>query len=570
MNTTWRTTVKLGLLTGVIALFVALTGMVLSLSQRPVVGKLSLGHVVYMLVFAAMGYITASRSPWREERPALVIVQGLIVGGLGGLLLSLLPIVGRSVDLSFIFVTAKPKLYKFLLFGQENIMVGMMYLVAIGAGLGGALAVLPILPPVLHKALLGGASTTLLMGVLAELVQRTILKKVLGPLFAYKGLKPHGALILFVILTVLSGLYAWFQQWRAARASQQDTTKALAGEGAFAENRWRRLVGFVLLFLFLLLLPTHLLNKDAYLNSVVNLVGLYVIMGLGLNIVVGFAGLLDLGYVAFFAIGAYTVALMTSTGELGHGFNFWQALPVAVILALTAGVVLGIPVLRMRGDYLAIVTLGFGEIIRILANSDWLKPYMGGALGVLDIPKPTLGGQVLKEEYQLYYLILAGILLTWFVADRLYHSRVGRAWQALREDEDVAEAMGIHLVTTKLLAFGFGAAFSGLSGAIFAAKVGSVYPHTFNLIISINVLSLIIVGGIGSLPGVVVGALALVGLPELLREFSEYRMLFYGIALIAMMLVKPEGFWPKKLDVYPRPQEQKASGLAESSTAATQ
>ena len=318
---------------------------------------------------------------------------------------------------------------------------------------------------------------------------------------------------------------------------------------------WARGVQQGLLLGFLLILPVWLLNKDAYLNSVVNLVNLYIIMGLGLNIVVGFAGLLDLGYVAFFAIGAYTVALMTSAGDLGHGYTFWQALPWAVILALVAGVVLGIPVLRMRGDYLAIVTLGFGEIIRILANSDWLKPFMGGALGVLDIPKPALGNLILKEEYQLYYLILAGIFITWFIATRLYHSRVGRAWQALREDEDVAEAMGIHLVTTKLLAFGFGAAFSGLSGAIFAAKVGSVYPHTFNLIISINVLSLIIVGGIGSLPGVVVGALALVGLPELLREFSEYRMLFYGIALITMMLVKPEGFWPKKLNVYPRPQD---------------
>ncbi|NPA31742.1 MAG: leucine/isoleucine/valine transporter permease subunit [Chloroflexi bacterium] len=556
MNPIWRSTLKAGLLTGAIVIYVALTGMVLSLSQRPVIGKLSLGHVVYMLVFVGMGYITAVRSPWRQERPWLVPLQGAVVGGVGAAILALLPLIGRKVDLGWMFVTAKPELYKFLLFNQEQVARGVLYLILTGAVLGGVAAVLPILPEVLHKALLGGASTTLLLGVLAELVQRTVLKKVLGPFFAYKGLKPTGAAILFVVLTVLFGLQAWWRQ------KHPKVTKSVAAQEAEAASPLRTTLQLGALLLFLLILPVWILNKDTYLNSVVNLVGLYIIMGLGLNIVVGFAGLLDLGYVAFFAIGAYTVALMTSLGPLGHGYSFWQALPVAILLALTAGVVLGIPVLRMRGDYLAIVTLGFGEIIRILANSDWLKPFMGGALGVLDIPKPKIGNWVLKEEYQLYYLILAGILVTWFVASRLYHSRVGRAWQALREDEDVAEAMGIHLVTTKLLAFGFGAAFSGLSGAIFAAKVGSVYPHTFNLIISINVLSLIIVGGIGSLPGVVVGALALVGLPELLREFSEYRMLFYGIALIAMMLVKPEGFWPKRLKVYPRPQEEDAEASA--------
>ncbi len=545
--TIWRSTVKAGLLTGAIAIYIALTGMVLSLSQRPVIGKLSLGHVVYMLVFAGMGYIVARRHAGQTLR-ALVPLHGALVGGLGAALLALLPIVGRKIDLAWMFVTAKPNLYKFLLFNQESTALGIGYLILTGAALGAATATLPVLPQVLHQALLGAASTTLLMGVLAELVQRTILKKVLGPLFAYKGLKPWGATVLFVALSVLFGVYAWWRQNRPATQAAPEATATSPG--------WSRGVKLGLLLLFLLILPIWLLNKDTYLNSVLNLVGLYVIMGLGLNIVVGFAGLLDLGYVAFFAIGAYTVALMTSLGPLGMGYSFWQALPVAIVFALSAGVILGVPVLRMRGDYLAIVTLGFGEIIRILANSDWLKPFMGGALGVLDIPKPEIFGRVLKEEYQLYYLILAGILLTWFIASRLYHSRVGRAWQALREDEDVAEAMGIHLVTTKLLAFGFGAAFSGLSGAIFAAKVGSVYPHTFNLIISINVLSLIIVGGIGSLPGVVVGALALVGLPELLREFSEYRMLFYGIALIAMMLVKPEGFWPKRLNVYTRPDER--------------
>jgi branched-chain amino acid transport system permease protein len=209
-----------------------------------------------------------------------------------------------------------------------------------------------------------------------------------------------------------------------------------------------------------------------------------------------------------------------------------------------AGVLLGIPVLRMRGDYLAIVTLGFGEIIRILATSEAIKPIAGGAQGILQIPDPVFFGTELNHAQTLYYVILLGCLIALYVAWRLSDSRIGRAWIAIREDEDVAEAMGVNLVQYKLLAFATGATLSGLAGAIFAVKLGSIFPHSFNLLISINVLSLIIVGGMASLPGVAVGALILVGLPELLREFAEFRLLMYGGLLVAMMLIKPEGFWP--------------------------
>ncbi|RLC57244.1 MAG: branched-chain amino acid ABC transporter permease [Chloroflexota bacterium] len=306
--------------------------------------------------------------------------------------------------------------------------------------------------------------------------------------------------------------------------------------------RWARIALGVLA---LLLLPMIL---RTYLTEVIDNVGLYVLMGLGLNIVVGFAGLLDLGYVAFFAIGAYTMAVLTSQGELGlAGLSFWEALPFSVGAAVLAGIILGIPVLRMRGDYLAIVTLGFGEIIRILALSDALAPLIGGAQGILKIPNASIGGLQFVKPEQLYYIILAGCLLAFFVSWRLRDARLGRQWMAIREDEDVAEAMGINVVKTKLLAFAIGATFSGLSGAIFAAKLNSIFPHSFSLMVSINVLCLIIVGGMGSLPGVVVGALILVGLPELLREFAEYRMLMYGALLIVMMLARPEGFWPSEV-----------------------
>jgi branched-chain amino acid transport system permease protein len=199
----------------------------------------------------------------------------------------------------------------------------------------------------------------------------------------------------------------------------------------------------------------------------------------------------------------------------------------------------------MRGDYLAIATLGFGEIIRIMVLSDFLRPWLGGAQGIGKIPKASIAGFEFGMPQEIYYLILAGCFLVIFISLRLRDSRLGRAWKAMREDEDVAQAMGINLVATKLLAFGTGAAFSALSGAIFATKLTSVYPHSMNVMISINILCVIIVGGMGSIPGVIVGAAALVGLPELLREFAEYRLLVYGLALVVMMLVRPEGLWPE-------------------------
>jgi branched-chain amino acid transport system permease protein len=313
-----------------------------------------------------------------------------------------------------------------------------------------------------------------------------------------------------------------------------------------------------------------------YLSDVTNSVGLFVLMGLGLNIVVGFAGLLDLGYVAFYAIGAYVVGILTSTavgneaGQIVWGLQlpFWVALGIAVLVSIAAGIILGVPVLNMRGDYLAIVTLGFGEIIRILAGSDFLKPYTGGSQGIVQVGVGQIGGLLFDKPQTFFFVVVAACALAGFVSWRLRDSRMGRTWKALREDEDVAQAMGIHLVQTKLLAFATGAAMAGLSGALFASKIGSIYPHSFKLLVSINVLSLIIVGGMGSLPGVFIGALALVGLPELLREFSEYRLMMYGALLIVMMLTRPEGLRPeatrrRELHESMEPEAEPSSGPAQ-------
>jgi branched-chain amino acid transport system permease protein len=236
---------------------------------------------------------------------------------------------------------------------------------------------------------------------------------------------------------------------------------------------------------------------------------------------------------------------------LGLQWSLWSAIPFAIFFGILAGVLLGVPVLKMRGDYLAIATMGFGEIIRLLVLSDALRPWLGGSQGLGKIAKGEIHlfglDYIFKGPQQIYYLIIVGCFLIIFVSWRLKDSRVGRAWKAMREDEDVAQAMGINLVSNKLLAFGTGAAFSALSGVIFGSKIGSIYPHSFQIMVSVNVVCLIIVGGIGSIPGVIVGALALVGLPELLREFAEYRFLIYGMFLVIMMLLRPEGLWPEAI-----------------------
>jgi branched-chain amino acid transport system permease protein len=393
--------------------------------------------------------------------------------------------------------------------------------------------------PVLRKALNTGIVSVLVVGILADFLSILISKGFIKPIadffFARSGLSLAGAIIILVVAMGLSFAQPYIKRSSAPAVAWLNQP----GHGPIKYG------GLAVIFIPLLLALPWLLQL--YLSDVIDNVGIFILMGLGLNIVVGYAGLLDLGYVAFFAIGAYVTALLTSPeSSLGVQWSFWAALPVAMAAAGLAGVLLGIPVLRMRGDYLAIVTLGFGEIIRLLVLSEALKPFLGGSTGILEIPKPAIFGTTLKDAQYLYYVILAGCLIALYVSWRLSDSRIGRAWIAMREDEDVAEAMGINLVQYKLMAFASGAVFSGMSGAIFASKIGSVFPHSFNLLISINVLSLIIVGGLASMPGVFVGALILVGLPELLREFSEFRLLMYGATLVAMMLIKPEGFWPTK------------------------
>jgi branched-chain amino acid transport system permease protein len=354
-------------------------------------------------------------------------------------------------------------------------------------------------------------------------------------LFAPDGLTQMGAVVTVVFVV------AWHNLWRLARVRHRIAQMPEAQRRVFLPPTL--IVGL----LIVLLLPQGL---GPFFAQVVALVAIYVLMGFGLNITLGLAGLLDLGFVAFFAVGAYTVGLLTSTAELGIAqWPFWAAVPFAVVIAMAFGAVLGLPILGIRGDYLAIATLGFGEIIRILAGSDLLLPWLNGPQGVINIPKPIAvpPGHFLAGPLQIYYIALVAAAVVAFVSIRLRDSRLGRAWVAIREDEDVAEALGVSLVQTKLLAYMLGAAFAGLGGAVFAGLVGSIFASSITLFVSINVVALIIVGGMGSNPGVVVGAIFLIGIPELFREFQDYRFLFYGMALIAMMIYRPAGLLPSRV-----------------------
>ncbi|KIZ51385.1 leucine/isoleucine/valine transporter permease subunit [Pseudomonas oryzihabitans] len=294
--------------------------------------------------------------------------------------------------------------------------------------------------------------------------------------------------------------------------------------------------------------------------DIATLILIYVMLGLGLNIVVGLAGLLDLGYVGFYAVGAYTYAMLSHY----YGLGFWVCLPLAGLMAALFGFLLGFPVLRLRGDYLAIVTLGFGEIIRILLRN--LTEWTGGPNGISGIDKPTLFGLTFERrapegmtpfheyfgipynsEYKvifLYLIALLLVLLTLFVINRLLRMPIGRAWEALREDEIACRALGLNPTLIKLSAFTLGACFAGFAGSFFAARQGLVSPESFTFIESAIILAIVVLGGMGSQLGVILAAIVMILLPELMREFSEYRMLMFGLLMVVMMIWRPQGLLP--------------------------
>jgi len=344
---------------------------------------------------------------------------------------------------------------------------------------------------------------------------------------------------------------------------------------------------WALLVLFLFLLPVLnipiITTPDSDFGGVLFTVTTYVLVALGLNIVVGYAGLLDLGYVGFYAVGAYTVGVLGSA----HAHIPWLlTVPVAVVAALISGIILGAPTLRVRGDYLAIVTLGFGEIVRLTAvNSGWL----GAAAGITEVPRPpsvtvfsvphldwSSGAPIvdlsntttflkfgISDQIPYYWLALMVIFVVIFFDKRIKDSRVGRAWEATREDEDAAELMGVPTFKFKLLAFAMGAFIGGLSGALFAGKQGFISPDSFPLLLSILFIAAVVVGGAGNRKGVILGAIVVAYFPERFREFQEWRVLVFGLALMLLAIFRPQGLLPPRRTVRAKQADQKLEALEE-------
>jgi branched-chain amino acid transport system permease protein len=290
--------------------------------------------------------------------------------------------------------------------------------------------------------------------------------------------------------------------------------------------------------------PTSFLNTPiaSYIDVLVFPVGMFVLMALGLNIVVGKSGLLDLGYVAFFAIGAYSQAILSTL----FGWNTWTVLPIGIGLAMVSGVILGLPALRLRGDYLAIITLGFGEIVRIVALNIEVT---GGPNGIPGIPYPPgfFGIEFkLENTRNFFYLIVFFILLTIWMIRRFTIRRPGRAWEAIRQDEDVAALMGVNTLVYKLWSFVIGAAVGGAAGVIYASKVMVISPDMFKFEVSILILACVVFGGLGNIWGVIVGAAMLAYIPERIRFLTEARQLVFGLVLIIMMNIRPDGLLPRK------------------------
>lgn len=294
-------------------------------------------------------------------------------------------------------------------------------------------------------------------------------------------------------------------------------------------------VALAVLIVVLLLLP---LVANNYIEEIATNTLFYIVLALGLNIVVGYAGLVDLGYAAFFAVGAYTTGILSKLG-----LDFWLTIPIAVLFSVIAGIIIGGPTLRLRSDYLAIVTLGFGEITRITARN--LK-ITGGASGLVGIKRPSIFGHILNQTTDFYYVFFVLVILAVIIAMRLQNSRLGRAWQYIREDEDAAEAMGIDPVKTKLYAYMIGAAFGGVAGAFFAVKMTSISPETFAFTQSAMILLAVILGGMGKIPGAILGAAFLVLFPEVFRGIGSMRMLLFGILLVIIMVFRPQGLWPER------------------------
>jgi len=582
-----RAAVRIGAIAGIVTIFLAAVGLIGNFTELNLIGtQVTFAGVMIVTPPLLAGYVAitprieAGRliELGRGQALAAGATAGVLAGAVFGAFVIFVDTFGVE-RIREVFINISPVLMDYLTQGHPAI-VAAAILVAVSVVAGTAGAGYRTLPDPVRRPLGTAVWVTLLFGFLQRIVPIALDQLEVERDWMYS--KVTGGLT-WVGATVIAAV--------AAAASVLKARKGDAIRGAIRGQRDRRADGarltpltfaLMLVGLAVVLIAPHVLGS--VISEVLGTVMVFALLGLGLNIVVGYAGLLDLGYVFFFTLGAYSLALLTGATlntfvgstepAIAFNLNFYVAIPIVVLIAAGAGVLIGAPVLRLRGDYLALVTLGLGEMIVVLVTSPWLEPLVGGPQGMRDITNAAVGNFGFRDPKHFYYLAFAFVVLALFVSWRLANSRVGRAWTALREDEQVADAMGVSTTAYKLLAFAMGGAIGSVGGALFAVKIGSLTPASFTVLVSIQVLGIVILGGIGSLPGVIVGSLVLVGLPGLLREFEEYRLLAYGAALVAVMLLRPAGLIPnvrrsRELKDEDREQDKWASDVAADEHVAT-
>jgi branched-chain amino acid transport system permease protein len=545
-----RRVLKVGALIGIVMMFVSANGMVATFNDRLIIYPiLSLGYLVLFAVPFVGGLQFTKREKLEGVEVAppspLDTANAALAGVFGGLIVALFALFVDAVPgIRSTFPSMSPEMVDVVTLGLAPA-TALVILPLISAIVGAAAGGLSLLSDRTGKAIRVGVLTVIGFALFQAVVDDffDFLPAVPDFLYTRSALTVPSAILVFALGAAASIYLPGRMPSIGARLQSGD------GDTRRRTTLWT--AGIIAVGL--ILVPQFL---GGILNELLVNVGFFALMALGLNVVVGYAGLLDLGYVAFFAVGAYTTGVLTSpiSPTFAPMLTWWQAFPVVLVMAALAGLLVGTPVLRMRGDYLAIVTLGFGEIVRILLLSDWLAPYFGGAQGIRNIPGiPVLGTEVnVTTPNLMIYAVMIFVALAAFMSWRLEHSRVGRSWAAMREDEDVAEAVGVDTVKAKLTAFITGAVIASFAGALFAAKVGSVFTNSFKILVSIVILVIVIVGGMGNIIGVLVGSLVLIGVlggpnqPGLLQEFGKYKLLIYGALLVYMMLKRPEGLVPSK------------------------
>ena len=616
-----RSTMRAGAIGGIVVIYLALVGMIERLDDLVIIGRVGMDSILIFLPAAVVGWVVARPRVVAGERrvakPGGAAIGGATAGLVAGIVVELGLVIVSVLGIETVrqvFITVSPTLIEIMRFHLDPIPAAIVMIAgttAVGAA-GGALRVLP-----------KEVRTPIASG-LAAIVVVALLQRVIAPAFDQvnvekdwlyskitSGLTWIGGAVVYALtaaavrfhlgrrlLTILlptrygrPAAPAAAPAASGAAISAGDVATTPAGDAApdrrtsldaGISRRGLAILAWCVVAVIVAFLP-YLVGPVV--SRILGTVGIFLLLGLGLNIVVGFAGLLDLGYVAFFAVGAYFTAILTGgqrvtfTGyqppTFGLGLSFYLALPIVIAIAALVGVLIGAPVLRLRGDYLAIVTLGFGEIARVIFGSTWAQNLFGGSLGMSGITTAAIPGVPMNfqaDPRHFYLLVLVFCLLAVFVSWRLQGSRVGRAWNAMREDEQVADAMGISTTRFKLLAFAMGGAIGSVGGALFAVSLGSLTIASFQILVSITALAVIILGGLGSIPGVVVGALVLIGLPGLLTQFEDYRLLIYGAVLIAIMLLRPQGLVPnvrvsRELQEDERSQDQWAKHLLEQDAA---